>query len=310
MPESEVQDEAAPPKIPADAIAKRGAGKCVDAQFPEVKPPPDEGSTMTITPNSRTFGEVVCRGDREVWLRPGGELDVCTIARPVQLFGLALAGDSYTHFHRGGRPEQTTLAKPHALETKSGIAVKCAAEHVSLDVEGHVEHCTLDGKQTFGETTCRGGESIAIRPETGELWACTIDGSLAVKGATIVAGSRVSWHESGAIHSVYSAEPLVMDGIAVRYEVELHPDGTFAHYTLDEPRTVGGIALEQFAKVWFYPDGSPWHLEYVADRGFMIHGEPWTDTRRVTFACDGSVIFDHTEHYQAPTRPRPPRGLD
>jgi hypothetical protein len=306
-PTPQVPDGDASPTIPDAVAAKRG--KCVDAPFPEVKGPPDSGATMTMTPKARTFGAITCAGDREVWIDPQGRLDVCTIAKPTKVHGLALAGDNYTHFHPDGRPEQTTLAKPHTLQTAAGFDVVCAAEHVSLDEKGHVTHCTLEGKQTLGGTACRAGESAAFRP-TGELWACTIDGSLALKGSTIVAGTQVSWHDNGAIASVYSPEPLVLDGIKMRYEVELHPDGTLARYTLDESRTVGGIALEAFAKVWFYEDGSPWHIEYVAKHGFMVHGEPWTDTRRITFDCAGKIVFDQTEHYQATARPRPPGGRE
>ncbi|MBX7082202.1 MAG: hypothetical protein K1X88_23540 [Nannocystaceae bacterium] len=307
LPESAAHPRAAAPAIPDDPIARRGVGTCVDAQFPAPQRPRDEGSTMTKTAQLRRFGAIPCAGDREVWLRPDGELDVCTLAAPTTVFGLALAGDNYTHFHPGGRPEQTTLAKPHTLTTKAGVELPCAAEFVALDDAGHVEHCTLARDHAFGDIVCRRGESIALRPTTGTLWACVIDRPFALDGTPIAAGTRVSWHERGTVESVYSPQPLVIDGIAVRYEIALHPDGTLAHYTLDEHRTIGGIALDPFAQVWTYPDGRPWHLEYVAERGFMIHGEPWTDTRSVTFACDGSILRDRTEHFQATSPPRPPR---
>lgn len=310
LPDSEVPDDAETPTIPDGAIVARGSGKCVDAAFPEVKGPPDEGSTMTITPKPRTFGSITCAGEREVWIDPKGRLDVCTIAKPTKVHGLALAGDNYTHFHLDGRAEQTTLAKPHELATAAGVVIPCAAAHVSLDTAGHVEHCTLARQENYGEIACAKAESIALRPESGALWACVLAEPISTKGITVPNGTRVAWHDNGAVETMYLHDEVVVDGIRMRYEVELHPDGQLAHYTLADSRTIGGIALETFAKVWMYPNGSPWHLEYVADEGFMIHGEPWRDTRGVTFACDGSITSDHTEHYQAQTRPPRMRGLD
>ena len=301
LPEPELPDDAETPTIPGDPIVARGSGKCVDAPFPEVKGPPDEGSKMTIMPKPRTFGAITCAGDREVWIDPKGRLDVCTIAKPTKVHGLALAGDNYTHFHPDGRAEQTTLAKPHEIASASGIMIPCAAEGVSLDAGGHVEYCTLARQEIYGQIVCEQGESIALRPESGGLWACVIAEPIATKGITVPKGTRVSWHDGGAVESLYLPEEVVVDGIRMRYEIELHPDGQLAHYTLAESRRIGGIALEAFAKVWLYPNGSPWHLEHVVNRGHMIHGEPWSDTQRVTFACNGSITFDHTEHYQAPT---------
>lgn len=298
---------AQPPK--ADGVVGKATGKCVTAPFPEVHGPPDIGATMSITKAPRRFGAITCAGEREVWIDPKGKLHVCTIARPMKLHGLALAGDNYTRFHPNGRPEQTTLAAEHEIASGDGTVIPCAAEHAVLDAAGKVEHCQLARTMRVGKIECTGGEDIALRTD-GTLWACTVVGSLALVDATIVGGTRVAFHPSGAVESAGVRDTLVIGGIRVRNEVKLHANGNFAQYTLGEPRTIGGIVLDDFADAWFYEDGSPWHLEYVADSGHMVHGEPWRDTRRVTFDCTGKIVDDDTEHFVAPTRPRPPRGIE
>lgn len=293
---------------PAATTPAKPNGRCVTAPFPEVRGPPDSGSTMTVTHAPRRFGTVVCAADREVWIDPKGRLDVCTIAKPTTVHGLSLAGDNYTHFHPDGRPEQTTLAREHALPSPDGTLISCAADHATFDRDGQLETCVLAKTTSFGKIECAAGEGVALRPD-GALWACVVVGSLALMDTTITGGTRVSFHPGGAIESVYFRDDVVLDGIPVQGDVELHPNGAFAHYTLAGPRAIAGIELDARARarVWFYEDSSPWHLEYIVDDGTMIHGEPWRDTRRVTFDCAGKIVADDTEHFVAPTRPRPHR---
>jgi len=274
---------------------------CVDRPFPERGPPPHEPLQPT-TGSEATLGAVVCRRDREVWRDAQDRVRVCTIAKPVRHHGLPLAGDNYTHFHPDGLPYQTTLARAHDIATGDGTVVPCAAEHLVLHPTGTLEHCTLARATTFGEMECAAGESVGFRAD-GTLWHCTTTQEVEALDVRFPADTRMAWHADGGLESAYITGQMHVRGWLVRSELEVHASGGLAHIHLAEPRTVGGIALPEFAEVWFFEDGSPWHVEYVAEEGFMIHGEPWSDTRRVTFDCDGRIVADHTEHWQAPSPP-------
>lgn len=294
-----VDETPASPREPVAPVA-HDRPACVDPR-PEQRPP-DEPMTPTTPGKPVRFGDVICRGDREVWRDAQGRIRVCTIASPVTLFGVALAGDNYTHFHADGRPYQTTLAKPQAIATAEGTEIACAAEHLVLDPKGALESCTLARSTDFDRARCRGGESIHVS-SSGKVEACVADRG--VHGLDIVfpAGTRVSWHESGAIESAWIGEQLEIAGWRVRYEVRAYASGKLAHFELAEPRTIAGIAVPERGKVWLREDGSPWQIEYVADDGFMPHGEPWSDTRTVRFDCAGQIVSDATEHYQAQDSP-------
>jgi hypothetical protein len=298
------------PRAPASASAPASAAAppCVSAPFPG--PAPRERETMRVVPSPRPqkLGPVVCRTDREVWRDEQDRLRVCTIARPVTTFGLELAGDNYTHFRADGRPYQTTLAREQTIATAGGVAIPCAADHLVLLPDGALEHCELARAQTFERAKCGPG-SIGFR-EDGELWHCVLAEPLDALDVTFPAGTRVSWHEGGAFASASIAEQMHVRGWLVRSEVEVHPTGGLAKITLAEPRRLGAIDVPAFAHVWFYPNGKPWHVEFTADMGTMIHGELWTDTRRVTWDCAENVTFDDTEHYQSDVRPRPPKGRE
>jgi len=54
-------------------------------------------------------------------------------------------------------------------------------------------------------------------------------------------------------------------------------------------------------------DGTLQRADYVSKRGFMIHGEPWSDTVHLTFDCHEKVVESHTEHFQADHAPHPPK---
>lgn len=244
----------------------------------------------------------MCRSDRDVWRDQKDRVRVCTLRDPATVAGFSLAGDNYTHFHDNGVPYQTTLAKPHTLSNPGGVTVECAADFAVLDREGRVERCALARATRFGDVAARAGGHVAFRSD-GSLWVAVIDTPITVLGARIAAGSRVGFHPSGRVANVYLEESAVVSGVPIRGEFTLHENGALASFTLAENHRVGGREFQAFAEVWLYEDGSLWHVEFVADRGFMIHGEPWTDTRKITFDCSGAVTSDRTEHYQAKTAP-------
>ncbi|HWB80778.1 MAG TPA: hypothetical protein VG755_37705 [Nannocystaceae bacterium] len=299
--EIDAPDDDAPPaaRQPVAAVA-HDRPPCVDPP-PDARAP-DEPMTPTTPGKPVRFGDVTCRGDREVWRDASDRIRVCTIATPVTLFGVPLAGDNYTHFHADGRPYQTTLAKPQTIATGNGTKVDCKAEHLVLDDKGVLESCTLARSTDFDRARCRGGESVGFAP-SGVLVGCVADKGAHGLDIVFPAGTRVSWHESGAFESAWIGEPLEVAGWRVRYDVRAYATGKLAHFELAEPRTIAGIAVPERGKVWLREDGSPWQIQYVADEGFMVHGEPWSDTRTVRFDCAGQIVSDATDHYQAQDSP-------
>ena len=248
------------------------------------------------------FGQARCRGDREVWRDDKGRIRVCTLRSPVTIAGFSLAGDNYTWFHDNGVPEQTTLAKGAAIPTPAGVSVACAAGFASIDRDGRLEGCVLARGARFGEVAARAGGDVSFHSD-GALQGAVLDLPISVLGISIPPGTRARFHPSGRVAELQLDNPVAMAGYVVRSTVAFHESGGLSSFTLAEPHRIGTLELEAFAQVWLYEDGRPWHVELVSDRGFMVHGEPWTDTRKVTFDCSGSVTRDVTEHYQSDVRP-------
>jgi hypothetical protein len=103
------------------------------------------------------------------------------------------------------------------------------------------------------------------------------------------------------------ANALEIQGFVVRFEVKVHPNGKLAEINLAEPRDLAGQSLPAGAKLRFRADGTLQRADYVSKRGFMIHGEPWSDTVHLTFDCHEKLVESHTEHFQADHAPHPPQ---
>jgi hypothetical protein len=256
-------------------------------------------------PKSETrFGAVACTANEDVWRDVDGRVRVCTVARRVTLFGIDVAAGAYTHFHEDGSPYQTQLARPMALRSSKDHEVRCAAGLLVRSTAGALEHCTLARSLALGERVCRKGESVAFHP-TGELAGCVIDGPHTALGTTFLAGTRLSWYPGGALAGGWSAEPLTLRGVRVRWQFSFHESGALRSASLDEKRTFQGNELPARAKVLLREDGSIWRAEYEHDSGFMPHGEPWEDTAHVRYDCHGRVVTRRIEHFQAERPPRP-----
>ncbi|NUO47608.1 MAG: hypothetical protein HOV80_02000 [Polyangiaceae bacterium] len=277
--------------------------KCVAEPFPDrFKPPADDPMTMTIPNAPVTHGAATCRGDREVWRDEAGRIRVCTLASAATVEGVAIAADAYTHFHANGVPYQTTIASDRSFKSGSDVEIPCkGGELVVLSDKGALDFCTLGKPMVLDGTSCAPGQSVALRPN-GRLHGCTLAEAISGMGIEIHAGVRVSFHPSGALASAFRPEQTIVHGYRVQYEVEIHENGELAHITLLEPRTIAAIELPERAEVWMRPDKSVWHIEYVADDGFMPHGEMWTDTRKVTFDCEQRIVADVTDHWMAERR--------
>jgi hypothetical protein len=293
-----------PSDAPAAVAAAAASGACVDP--PDEKPPRrDDGDTMSVPTKPVKIGRVTCKAGREVWLDPEKRLHVCTVDRPVTVEGVPIAADAYTWFHKNGRPWQTTIQRAASFKTGDGKEIPCAAEHLVMSEEGALESCTLGKAISIGDVACKAGESVAFRPG-GQLWAAVMDKPYSALGVTFPAGTGISFHASGKIAGAYVREPMTIAGYPAQYQVDVYESGRLAKLTLAEPLEISGHPFPQWAKLWLREDGSLFRAEYVAKRGFMVHGEPWTDTRHMRFDCGGGIVSDHETHYQA-DRPPPRR---
>jgi hypothetical protein len=273
---------------------------CISLPFPDrFKPPESEPMTMTVPKQPVNHGAATCRGDREVWRDEAGRIRVCTLASAATVEGVAIAADAYTHFFASGLPYQTTIPKDRAFKSGSDVEVPCkGGGHLVLFEQGTLDACTLGKAMTFDGTSCAPDHTVTLRPN-GRLHACTLAEPMRGAGIEISAGTRVGFHPDGSFASAYLSQQTIVFGYRVQYELEVHENGELAHFTLLEPRTLAAIDLPERAEVWMRPDKSIWHIEYIADEGFMPHGEMWTDTRKVTFDCEQRIVSDVTDHWMA-----------
>lgn len=306
-----------PEPEPERASAPSDKGCPADPPEPAAKPRPsrprpfinvlsdeDVPLTRSLPPADVRFGSVVCKGKHEVWRDEQGRVRVCTVAARVTVMGIDIAAGAYTHFHEDGRAYQTTTAKQQELTTAKGVKVLCAADLVVLGKTGLLEHCDLAAPVTIGNVPCRPKESIGFH-SNGALSLAVVDRPTEVGGVALPAGTRVYWYESGKVAGTWLPEPTRVQGILVRWDVALHENGRLRAFTLAEAKTLSGQELPEGAKVELRPDGTLKYAEYVTKRGFMPHGEMWTDTKHVRYDCEGKVLGEYTDHWQA-DRP-PPR---
>ncbi|GMV14863.1 MAG: hypothetical protein HS104_34075 [Polyangiaceae bacterium] len=288
-----------PPDEPAPPARRRPKGP---RPFINVLPHQDVPLTPTTPARDERIGKVTCKAKHEVWRDEQGRLRVCTVAQPATLFGIDVARDAYTHFYEDGRPYQTHLARPHDLTTAKGDTVPCAADLVVLSTSGNLEHCKLARPATFSGVACRKGESVGFHA-SGALAGAVVDTPVTVAGAELPAGTRLHWFPDGKLAGGWLAEAARLDGVLVRWEFALHPNGRLRAFSLEEPRSIGGHAFEKRAKIELRPDGSLKYAEFEVAHGFMPHGEPWHDTKYVRYDCKNRVLGEYVEHYQADMAP-------
>jgi hypothetical protein len=241
--------------------------------------------------------------DREVWFDDTDRMRVCTVAKAVRVHDVPVAAEAYTHFHPDGRPDQTTLSRPMTLTTANGLKVSCAADFVSLSATGMLEHCKLAGATRIADVPCRGGESVAFHP-TGELHGATVDVAHQTPLGTVPAGTSLQWYPTGTLKGGWLSEPAPLGGHAAQYEFAVHENGALAAFELAEPATVQGYAFERWAELKLRPDGTLQAATFEVDSGFMPHGERWEDNKSVRYRCDGTVLDEHVDHWQAEIAPR------
>ncbi|MFT3770343.1 MAG: hypothetical protein QM820_33365 [Minicystis sp.] len=247
------------PVSPAPAVStpslrptSSAAAPPADEPCPPDPPEPDRaarnrGFSHTVPDKPLTVGRITCKAGDGVWRDAEGRVRACTIGPRTTLDGVDIAAGAYTLFHDNGRAEQTHIAHAMSLRTGAGVAIPCGVDLVVLSPSGALEGCKLDKPMTFDGVACRAGESVHFHP-SGKLLAAVIDGPMKALSTTFPAGTGMSWHENGTIARAWLAEPLLIEGYLVRYEIEAHPNGRLAMIELEEPRTIAGHEFPERSK--------------------------------------------------------------
>lgn len=249
---------------------------------------------------------VLCKKGAELGVDPKGRIAFCTTAHRVKVGGLKLAADAYTLFYPSGALYQTLLGSAHRLTLADGATVTCDRGSISLGASGELLSCQLGARASF-RPRARVGAGIAFF-DSGKPSGYTLGRDTTIAGLAIPAGSSLRWDETGRLLGGHLKGPTALGSLMIRSTFEMHGHGKVAALVLAEPATVQQHAFPAFAVLEFRADGTLERSEYVAKRGFMIHGEPWTDTRHTRYARDGLVIADRVEHYQSELRPPKFRG--
>lgn len=294
------------PSASAEPAVPPVAGRsCVDPPDDEPRRR-DDADSHSVPAAPLKIGAVTCRAGEGVWLDAEKRLVACTVDRAVTVLGVPIAAGAYTLFHPSGRPWQTTIPRPEKLRTAAGAEIPCAGGAlVVISEEGMLEGCTLAKPLSMGGVACKSGESVAFHAG-GQLQAAVMDSPYSALGVTFPAGTRLSFHPSGAVAGAWLREAMSIAGYPVQWDLTVFESGRLRQLTLASALTVSGHAFPADAKLWLREDGSLYRAEYVSQSGFMVHGEPWTDTRHLRFDCRGKIVSDEVTHYQAD---RPPPGL-
>ena len=250
----------------------------------------------TLTKNE-VHGKVSCKKGSELGVDSQQRLAFCTIAKSVDVDGLAVKAGSYTLFHPNGRIYQTHLRAKHEATLADKTKLTCAPELIALLDDGSLKYCKL-GAPRASSPKPRVGEGIAFHPN-GKVAGFTLDETLRAAGLEIPSGTSVQFDDTGALIGGWLTAPIAAGPLSIRSEFALHSNGKLRAATLGAKATVQGHAFPDFAELAFRADGTLERAEYVEDRGFMPHGEMWEETRHVTFDVAGKVTSSHTTRWQS-----------
>jgi len=131
----------------------------------------------------------------------------------------------------------------------------------------------------------------------------TLDELYTASGIALVAGNRAVWDDNGALLGGWSADPIRAGALTIDSDFRVHPNGKLHLVTISADAKLAGIDFPKRAQLTFRAGGSLEAARYIAKQGFMIHGEPWHDTRDLTFDAAGKVTSDRTDHFQSTERP-------
>lgn len=281
--------------VPSLAVAdERGA-------FCEVTPCVPGPVTRTTLAADRVVGKLTCKKGDEIGHDKQNRVVFCTTAKAVVVDGVPIAKDAYTLFHPSGRIYQTHASANFERTLGDGSKVTCGKGLFVLLDDNTLTFCKLGGKRA-GTPVARVGESIAFHRD-GRVSGMTLDAPYTAAGLTLAAGSSIVLDPKGTLIGGHTRDSISAGALTIRSTFELHPNGKLKRVSLGAPAKVAGHDFPEFAQLAFRDDGTLEAANYVAKRGFMIHGEPWTDTRHMQFDRAGKITSDRTEHYQAQESP-------
>jgi len=257
--------------------------------------------TRRIFKHDERFGRVVCKAGMEASVATSGQLVACKLAAAVTIDGLLLAADTFVRFDPEGHVSSMELRAPRAFELADGTKVQCGVDDLHL-YRQRLRNCVLGAPLKRNGVRCRVGKDVTFH-EGGALASATIDDPVATREITFPVGSSVDWDEAGHVRGGYLPAPMTVRGLEIGYAVALHQNGALAVIHLRRDATIQGHRFPEFATLGFRDSGTLKTAKYVEKRGTMPHGEPWTDTRTMTFDEAGAVTSSHLEHYQAPHAP-------
>lgn len=290
--------------MPAQADDRVGA-------FCEVTPCLPGPVTTSKLAAERRVGAVACKQGENIGVDSQQRVQYCTTARDVDVDGLPVAAKSYTLFHPSGKIYQTHARKKFERTLKDGSKITCGVDVVSIADDGTLLYCKVGAAYTVsaaiggakaGGLKASVGDGIAFHAG-GQLAGLTIDEPYTSGSIPLPAKTSISFDDKGNLAGGYLKNEMVAWGMTINYEFGVHPNGKPKLVNLRKPVKLAGHEFPDFAKLAFRDDGSLEAAEYVEARGFMIHGEPWEDTRTMTFDKTGKVTSTHLEHYQAKDPP-------
>lgn len=244
---------------------------------------------------------VTCKKGTDLGTNTSKQIVMCTTAKQVTVDGVPVAANAYSLFHPNGRIYQTHASAKFERTIADGTKVTCGADLVAFEPDGKLRYCKLAAPRA-GSPKAKVGEGISFHP-SGRVATLTLDEAYTTAGLALPAGTFVAWNDKGAVTGGTLGGELVAGALTIRYEFALHPNGKLKAVMLAKDATVAGHKFPAFGKLAFRDDGTLEAAEYVADRGFMVHGEMWTDTNYETFDRAGKKTSTRTEHYQSTERP-------
>jgi hypothetical protein len=283
-------------------IASAGVSPAAaDKAFCNVTPCDQREITTRTLDKDLPVGPVTCKKGKEAGEDAQKRVVYCTIAKTVTVDGMTVKAGAYTLFHPNGKIYQTTMAKPFERTLADGSKVTCAADLVSLEPNGALTYCDL-GAARAGKPRPRVGEGIVFYPD-GKLRAYTLDEPYTAAGISLIPGSSVSFDDKGRLIGGWLKDPVVAGALTIDGDFQVWPNGKLRMVHLEKAAKIQGHEFPQRAKLGFRDDGTLAAAEYIEKQGFMIHGEPWHDTRYMTFDKAGKVLTSYSDHYQAKEGP-------
>lgn len=283
--------------VSSTAMADEGGAFC------ELTPCVPGTVTRRMLTKDEPGGPVTCKRGRELGVdSKTKQLVFCTTAKQAVVDGIAVAADSYTLFHPNGRIYQSHASAPFERTLADGSKVRCAADLFALEPDGKLRTCDLAAPRA-GSPKARVGEGIAFHP-SGRIAGLTLDERYTAAGIDFVPGTHLAWDDKGVLRGGWAKDPIRAGTLTIDWDFTLYPSGKLESVQLAKPAKLVGIDFPDGAKLKFRADGTLEEAEYVVKEGFMIHGEPWRDTRFVGFDKAGKITRDRTDHWQSDVRPR------